>query len=298
MKLDSLRDLAIYRHTVDGGSLRAAARALNLSPTVVSRRIAHLETTLGTPLLLRTTRTLQVTPRGEQLYRRAVAILNQALEAESELLAAPDTLEGTLRVSLPTAFSAPDFLQAVGALLDANPALILELYYSDQPIDPRTAGVDLLIRAGPLEDSTLVARLLGRATPLMLATPSYVAARGAPETPEDLLHHRCLRFREDRQQDVWRLTDADGLEHAVPVGGNLFCDNSAALTQALYAGLGIGFRATAEARRAVAAGTLVHLLPAYQLAPFLIYATYTRGMRTSTALQAFQSLVASYLTTV
>ena len=186
----------------------------------------------------------------------------------------------------------------LAALLDANPALILELYYSDQPMDPRTAGVDLLIRAGAIEDSTLVARLLGQATPVMLATPSYVAARGAPETPEDLLHHRCLRFREDRQQDVWRLIDADGVERATPVGGSFFCDNSAALSQALYAGLGVGFRATAEARRAIEAGLLVRVLPAYRLAPFTIYANYTRGMRASPAVKAFQALVADYLSTV
>ncbi len=295
MKLQSLRDLEIYKHAVDGGSLRAAARALNLSPTVVSRRVAGLEAALGTPLLLRSTRSMQVTPRGEQFYRRCVAILDQVCEAESELSPSQAALTGTLRVSIPTGFAFLGFLREIGAFLDANPCLALEVYLCDQPVDLRADGLDVVVHPGNQRDSVLLSRRLGTVQMLLLATPSYVDAAGVPAAPEDLLSHRCLRFRADRQQDVWRLTGPDGTEHAVRVGGNFFCDNSAALAQALYAGLGVGFLEISQGRAAIARGELVQILPTYHVAAFGIYATYAREGRSSGAVRAFLALITDFL---
>ncbi|MBX2797383.1 MAG: LysR family transcriptional regulator [Myxococcales bacterium] len=291
MRLQSLRDLEIFKHAVDGGSLRSAARALNLSPAVVSRRIASLEESLEATLLLRSTRSLQVTPRGELFYRRCVAILNQVRDAEGELSPTPEALEGALRVGLPTASAYPGFLRALGTFLDGNPALELELYLTDQLTDPRGAGLDVVIRPGPQPDSTLMSRRLGTVQMQMLAAPAYLAAWGEPATPEDLLNHRCLRFRAARQQDVWRLVSAEGVERDVRVGGNFFCDNSAALGQALYAGLGIGFREAAEARQAIASDRLVAVLPDYRPPEFGIHAVYPRENSGSRSLAAFLDLV-------
>jgi DNA-binding transcriptional LysR family regulator len=295
MKLRSLRDLEIFTHVVDGGSFRAAARTLNLSPTVVSRRIACLEEALTTTLLVRSTRSMQITPRGEQFYRRCVLILNQTREAESEL-ESNQALEGLLRVSVPTGFAVPRYLSGLRSLLDANPALEIELYLSDQPVDLRNARLDVVIRPGTMPDSSLLNRRLGTVQMTMAAAPAYLDVSGRPRTPADLLNHRCLRFRSDRQQDLWRLADASGVESDVRVGGNFFCDNSAALGQALYAGLGIGFCEAFELRDAVSRGVLEHVLPEYRTAAFGIYATYARERGDSRAVTALLSLISDLLT--
>ncbi len=296
MKVQSLRDLEIFKHVVDGGSLRSAARALNLSPAVVSRRIASLEKGLGVPLLLRTTRSQQVTPGGEMFYRRCVAILAQVQAAERELSPTPEALSGVLRVSLPTGFASDRLLRALGGFLDANRSLDLELYVSDGHVDPRAAGLDLAIRPGDRPDSTLLNRRLGTVSVWMLATPAYLERWGTPRTREDLLDHRCLRFRAARQQDLWPLIDPQGHTHGVRVGGNLFCDSSAALARALKADLGIGFLEAGQARAAIARGELVRVLPDHHMPPLAVFASYPKENRDSPALLAFLQVVTEVLT--
>lgn len=295
MKVQNLRDLEIFKHVVDGGSLRSAARALNLSPAVVSRRIASLEQSLGVPLLLRTTRSLQVTPRGEMFYRRCVAILGQVQAAERELSPTPSALSGVLRVALPTGFASEPLLRAMGDFLDANRSLDVELFVSDGLVDPRAAGLDLAIRPGARPDSTLLSRRLGTVSVWMLATPSYLKRWGTPRTREDLLDHRCLRFRAARQQDLWPLVDPQGNTHGVRVGGNLFCDSSAALARALRADLGIGLLEAGQAEAAIASGELVRVLPDHHMPPLAVFASYPKENRDSPALQAFLDVVMEVL---
>ncbi len=293
--LPDLLDLAVFRHAVDGGSLRAAARTLDLSPAVASRRLARLEERLGIRLLVRTTRTIHVTPEAQVYYAHCVNILDEVEAAAASVSATNAALRGRLRVTMPTAVMATPFLTRLHGMLDAHPDLEVELHVSDQLPNVLAGGFDLAIVVGQLADSSLLGRRIGGLRPTLAATPSYVRECGKPRRPSDLSKHRCLRFREDRRQSQWVLWDSAGKAHPVAIAGNLVCDSSESLGRALYAGLGIGARPSAEVERAAEQRQLVRILPRYRLAELPVFATYPQRVRQPPAVVAFIDLVSAAL---
>ncbi|MEM7156241.1 MAG: LysR family transcriptional regulator [Myxococcota bacterium] len=295
MALESIEALRVFVQVVDSEGLSAAGRVLGLAPTLVSRRISALEEDLGVRLLQRTTRRLHVTDEGRAFYRRCRRILVELETAAEEVRAVASDVGGTVRAVLPTVTASLGVMTAAAELLERHPGLALQLSFSDQPTDLVAGGWDVALHVGRPADSTHTARPLPPLAPVLAATPEYLARAGIPQQPEDLGEHECLRFISDRPQDTWTLISDQGREQVVPVHGRFECDNSAALGDAMLAGIGIGIRHAWDVERAVAEGRLVRVLPGWSLSAFPLFLLTPAGRNRIPRVRVFADWLANYM---
>ena len=237
-------ELEVFARVVESGGFSAAARRCGMTPSAVSKLITRLEQRLGTRLLNRSTRQLQLTPEGCTFYERGVRILADLEEAErcASENAAP---RGRLRVNANVPFGHHFLLPLVPEFLDI--------------LEQRT---DVAVRAGPLKSSSLVARKLGSTRMLIVGAPAYLARHGMPATPQALLGHNRLGANYVRTRSGWPLRDA-GEELVVPLSGNAQASDGEALRRLAVAGLGLARLAAFQVREDIAAGRLIPVLEAY-----------------------------------
>ncbi|MBL4683533.1 MAG: LysR family transcriptional regulator [Nannocystaceae bacterium] len=275
-RIESLDELRTYVQIVETGSLAAAGRVLGITPNAVSRRLGALETRLGRRLIHRTTRRLSVTDEGLRFHERCQTVLETLAAAERELEGSDD-LRGTLRIGIHPDMVCPNLMAALGELLDNEPGLDVQLSVDSRFLEPIRAGLDLAVYIGRPPSSSLVSVPLGRLVWTLAAAPRYVEAHGRPRTPKQLAAHQCLRLRRDQSESSWRLRRGSGPLQRFPVGGRFETTDGRALAQALYAGLGIGVRLRSEIDAAVKAGTLVHVLRAWEWASTPVFALMPAG---------------------
>lgn len=250
---DRLTGMEIFVRVATAGSFSAAARALGLSQSGVTKHVAALEDRLGARLLHRTTRRLTLTEAGRHYLEACERILAEIDEAEAAAGAEAAEPRGTLRLNVPVSFGV---LQVAPALADfgrAHPSLTVELGLNDRPVDLIEEGWDLALRIGHLRDSRLVARALAPCRMRVCAAPSYLAARGRPRRPEDLASHNCLGYTL-ASSDGWRFEGG-----TVTVAGSLRASNGDALVAAAAAGLGVIYQPTFLVGEALRRGSLVAL---------------------------------------
>jgi DNA-binding transcriptional LysR family regulator len=256
----------------EAGSFTAAAQRLNLSKAAMSQRIAELEASAGVPLVQRTTRSMQLTDAGRQLVaatQGAFATIGQAFAAVRDLA---DTPSGRLRVTAPVALARQRIVPLLPAFLAAHPALQVELDLSDRLRPLAQEGFDLAIRHTNTPPDTHVAWKLRETRSLLLASPAYLAIRGAPQSPADLKQHQCLYYPRPGDTPAWSFEHRAGerasrgldARVSVPVSGPFAANNSEALREAALAGLGIALLPDFSAEPALAAGQLVEVLPGWQ----------------------------------
>lgn len=258
--MTNLGDLEVFVRVIAAGSMSTAARALGLSPAVVSKRIKRLEDRLGTRLLQRTTRQLSLTEAGQGFYDRVVAVLSGLEEAESYASGRSSDVTGTLKISAPTSFGRLHIAPHLKGFMSAHPDLTLHLVLSDEFTDIVGGGFDLAIRIAELTDSTLVARRLAPVRRILCASPDYIAAHGMPESLDDLKRHVCLPAH---NYDAWRLEGPQGSLVLKPEGA-LITNSSEVIREAVIAGLGIALRSTWDIGPELKSGRLVQVLPGYE----------------------------------
>lgn len=274
--LENLSDVRTFVQVMESGGLTAAGRVMRMPTNQVSRRLARLEEALGARLLHRTTRRVTPTDDGRAFYARALRLLDQAREAEEEVVRA-SALEGSLRVAVRTTSVEIGFVEEVTRLLLANPGLSLQLLVMDEQVDPVAAGLDMVVQVGSLPDSSAVARPVGHATYVMAASPDYVKRSGAPHSPADLVRHQAIRRHGPTPETEWTLMGPRGDLLSVPIAGRFECSDSRAQAVALREGLGIALRPAGEVREAAKAGRLVRILPAWKLPPIPVWAVLSPG---------------------
>lgn len=184
--LDQFRQIAFFATTVDHGSFRAAARALRLSPSVVSHHVTQLEQTLGTALIYRTTRKLSLTPDGERLLAAARTMMAAAEAGLQDVSHQPQQLSGKLRVTLPAVLAQSELVDRISEFAIAFANARLSLDFSDVRRELIGDGFDVAIRMGWLEDSSLMARKLFDVERRLVAATHYLDSRPEPASPEDL----------------------------------------------------------------------------------------------------------------
>ena len=259
-------EMEVFALAAELKSFSAAGRKLNLSPSAVSKLVTRIEDRLGTRLLVRTTRALQLTPEGEIYLARARAIL--AAIAETELIVSSGgraTPRGLLRVNALMGFGERYILPIVGEFLALYPHVQLDLSLTDGVIDLVEERTDIAIRSGILRDSSLKARKLLETRRVLVATPGYLASHGVPETPDDLDRHNCLDFNFRRARDGWPFIDpASGPESGNvvfrPVSGNMLVNSGVMMRQVCLAGIGIGRIGYFHVHHDIREGRLVMLL--------------------------------------
>jgi DNA-binding transcriptional LysR family regulator len=253
-----LNRVAIFARVVEARGFTAAARALGLPKSSVSRAVALLEEELGTQLLRRSTRALTLTEAGSAFYERAARGLEAMTEARDAVVALEEHVRGPIRITAPVDAGAWLLGPLIATFLERHPEVRIEVVLTGRIVDLVQEGIDLALRAGPLRDPELIARRLAPLALGLYASPAYLDARGAPESVAALAEHRCVVFRGQRGGAVWTLEGPAGAE-SVEVEGALRADDFAFLAAAVIAGAGIGL--LPELVAAESGGRLVRVLP-------------------------------------
>jgi DNA-binding transcriptional LysR family regulator len=196
-------DIETFLAVVRGGSFAAAAKTLRLTPSAVSRSIGRLEKRLGVVLLRRTTRSLALTPEGESYRNRMSALLAEIEDVESGLGIDREGPRGLLRINASVPLGLHWLLPILPRFTALCPDVTIDLALSDTIVDLVEERADIAIRVGPLRDTRLHAKKLGHSRMALVASPAYLAARGTPQSPDDLDDHDCLQFSFRRSVDSW-----------------------------------------------------------------------------------------------
>lgn len=292
--MDQLAALRALRRVVELGSFTAAADALGISHTIVSRQVRQLEEHLGAQLLNRTTRRFALTDAGRDYYEAARQVLDTLDDADRNIGRHQAAPTGTLRINAPMAFGTIEVAQWLPGFMAQYPGLQVDLVCNDRMVDLIEDGFDVALRlARELPDSTLVARRLASSQVVLAAAPDYLRRHGAPATPSDLAQHNCLVYSAAAHPNEWTLNGPDGAEQAVTVRGTLQANTNIALRAAAVAGVGIANAAAFILRDELVRGTLVEVLPGYTVKPRELYALYPQNRHLSPKVRAFVDYAAS-----
>jgi DNA-binding transcriptional LysR family regulator len=296
--VDRLSDLTLFLRALDSGSISAAARGLNLSVAVASKRLQRLEQELGVRLLHRTTRQLRATPEGAALAAQGRVLVEDLEALTSGLKQASTEVTGTIRVSTSSSFGRQYISPLLPRFLALHPGVRISVNFSDEYLDLVSSGFDMSIRIGALTDSTLVARQLARNQRVLCAAPDYLRKHGTPKTPADLEQHQCLVLVGSQgRQDVWRMTDPKGRELAIRVAGRLESNLGESLRDAAVAGLGIALHSTWHICDDLAKGRLQVVLPRYPVPDSGIYAVMPQRRLVPPRIRAFTDFLAEQFST-
>ena len=268
-----LNRAAVFVRVVDEGGFTAAARALRLPKSSVSRSVALLEEELGARLLQRSTRKLRMTEAGSAFYERASRGLAGVQEAAAAVADLQGLLRGPIKITAPVDAGVWLLAPLVARFVAEHPAVHIELILTGRFVDLVAEGFDFALRAGALADSRLVARRL-RTYPLGLyAAPAYLQRRGTPANVGELASHDCVMFRPDRGRARWTLTGPEG-EQPVDVRGPVGADDFTFLQRMVVAGAGIGLLPGFLCQSGVERGELARVLPEYALAAAMFHLVY------------------------
>jgi len=291
---DRAHSLAMFATVVEHGSFSAAARALDLSPSAVSRTIDRIEARLGVRLLLRSTRALSLTAEGQSYLQAARRILGDLDDAEQQI-ADQGAPRGRLRVNAALAYGRLRIVPLLGEFAARYPHILVDIALTDAIVDIAGGQADVAIRFGPLSDSTLTARKLGETRRVIVAAPDYLARHGTPRVPEDLHAHNCLNFNFRRAEPVWPFCRA-GRDFAMTVHGNIEANNGETLGQLAANGIGIARVGAFSVAREIADGTLVPILEDYNPGDIeLIHAVFVGGASTPARIRVFVDFLAERL---
>lgn len=271
--MNEIAAIPVFVKVTEAGGFAAAARQLGLTNSAVSKRISNLEAHLGTQLFHRTTRSISLTEAGEVYLAHAVQALGSAREAEDAVTSLQSKPVGKLRVCAPVSFGILHFAPLIADFLQNHPGITLDLVMDDRAVDLVDSGFDMAIRAGKLEDSSLISRRLTDVRSVIVASPNYLIAHESIKQPEDLLHHNCLHYTYSRDPMEWVFHGPLG-EKKVKTKGSLGINNSQALCTALVDGLGVGRLPTFVARPHIRSGRLTTLLSDYSLPEQALYAVF------------------------
>ncbi len=293
--MDDLNELSFFAKVVEAGSFTGAARALRVPKATVSRKVASLETRLGARLLHRTTRRIRLTELGEAYYRRCAEIMLSVEDAQmlaAGFLSAP---RGRLRLSAPVAFGSTILADWLTEFLAATPEVEAEVLLSNQYVDLLAEGIDVAFRAGPLQESSLVARKLGPVPYVICAAPHYLEQQGTPHQPSDLRRHSCIGLLGLPQRDRWQLSGPGGMEPA-EVAGRMVCDDVLFARRAALQGAGVaylpGFLVAEDFRN----GSLVQLMKSFSLPQRDLFAVYPSRNYLAPPVRVFLDFVVAKVT--
>jgi DNA-binding transcriptional LysR family regulator len=288
--MDRFEAIRAFLAAVDGGSLSAASRRLEVPLPTLSRRVSDLEAHLGTQLLVRTSRKVLLTDAGRAFAVAGRRLLEDLGDAERAAAGEYQTPRGDLLVTASLMFGKRHLTPTVLEFLAAYPAVNVRVVLSDQVIDLVDAGVDVAVRIGALPDSGLVAQTVGQARWLICASPDYLARRGHPETPESLGQHDCIAFEGLQPYRTWPF--GTGQQARMVDIRPRFSGNTAdAVIDAANAGLGVARLMSYQAEPEIREGRLVRLLADFAPDPAPIHLVHTGPTLVPLKLRAFLDFV-------
>lgn len=286
MEQYDLTDLRAFLTVVESGSFVRAAEQLEVSTAAISRRIAALESALGSQLITRTTRRNDITDAGRAFYADAQAVFQLLDEAHERVRQGQDAASGTLRVAAPLSFGIQKVAPVLPPFMQRHPELKVQLLLEDRTTDLHAEAIDVALRIGFLRDSSLVATRIGTVGRVFAAAPSYLRRAGKPKTLAALRGHSVLNYSLLSVREEWgRLIGDPGeqLDLKVPLAAN----NAEALAECAMQGMGIVLLPHFVLAPALADGRLVQLLPDASPEPFGLFAVRPSRQFTPARLRLF-----------
>ncbi len=290
-----LHDYEAFIAIVDAGNLTRAAARLRRSLQSVSRSLSALEAQLGVVLIRRTTRTARPTEAGLAFHRRVSAALREIAHAEAELCDTTGMLSGTLCVAGSAFFISHHVVPTIRDFSLHHPRVRFDLRIAEEFAEPIRTGVDLMIRIGQLPPSPMKSRKIAWLRRVAIASPSYLAERGRPETPADLARHACIIRTSAQDARAWTFQARDGTPHGVSVQGVFEADNAYVTMHAALGGMGIAVMPFYYVRQCVETGLAEIVLDDFTLAPIPAHAVWPSGSRTPSRVRRFVDLLAQRL---
>ncbi|WP_420139102.1 LysR family transcriptional regulator [Sphingomonas sp.] len=270
-----IEELRTFVEVADAGGVTPAARRLGVSKSIVSRRLARLEQDLGVQLLARTTRGAALTEAGATFRDHAARVCSE-IDLAKETILPLGELRGRLRIAAPLSFGPTHFAKVLSQLAADHPELHIHTSYTDRFVDIVAEGYDCAIRVGHLQDSTLIARRVGPIFGKLVASPAYIDAHGAPETPDELLNHEAVM----QGTEAWQFVDGDKVITVRPTG-RFKADNGVSLVAPALDGVGIAYLPDALVADHIASGALVEIMTRHPVPPAGIFVVRPPGQHPS-----------------
>ncbi len=288
---DRFTSMRLFVRVARSGSFSAAAREMGMAQPTASRIVAALEKQVGVALLTRSTRAMTLTEAGAEYLARSEAIL-AALDEADHAARGTGELRGTLRVATSPSFAIRTILPRLARFSEQHPKLRLEFALDDARRDLIGESVDVAVRIGTLSDSAAVARKIGTVRRVLVAAPAYLAQAGTPLAPSDLALHALIIGPAGHSSEGWSFRK-DGKATSIRVHGRLVIDAAEAATAAATAGLGILSTGQGSVQAELEAGSLVRLLPDWEIGTSDINVILPAGRAAKASARAFADFVAA-----
>jgi DNA-binding transcriptional LysR family regulator len=290
--MDRLASMTTFVKVVEHGGFSAAARALDMSPSMATTHVQALEERLGVRLLNRSTRRVGLTEVGQAYFERCVQILAELDDADQVAQVLHSTPRGTLRLN--TSIVMPPFIgPVIVEYVKRHPDVSVDMVISDRMVDLVEEGFDLSIRVTPVPDSSLIIRSLASYRLVVCAAPEYLAARGVPRQPSDLAQHNCLVFSQSPWGNEWQFAGPDG-EQRIQVSGNMRSNSAVALRLATLHGQGVLATMSFQVADDIASGRLIPVLTEFLATEYAVLAVYPHRHRLSAKVRSFIDLLARH----
>jgi LysR family transcriptional regulator, regulator for bpeEF and oprC len=289
--MDRLEAMRAFQRVVETGSFSGVARERGVAQPTISKQISALETHLGAQLLNRTSRSLSLTEAGQEFYEATSRLVADLDAAESRIGRRQAAPSGVLRVTLSAAFGRMHVIPLLPAFLSRFSDVSVDIAISDRFLDLVEDGLDLAIRIGNLEDSSLIARRIGYSGRRTVASQSYLDRHGTPAAPGDLAHHQCIAFVFQGAAQEWRFEGADGAVSIRPQA-RVRANDAENIREAVLSGLGIAHAPSWLFDREIASGDVKVLLDGWRPPPEPINAVHPATRRPSTKIRVFVDFLA------
>lgn len=289
-----LSAMEAFVRVIETGSFSGAARQLRIGQPAVSKAVAQIEERLGVRLLLRTTHRLTPTESGQNFYAHAKRALEEVEEADLAARGAGAALSGRLRICAAVTFARLHVMPHLPEFLEQHPALDVDVILDDRNVDLVEAGVDVALRMGSLNDSSLTARKIGQGRRLVLGTPSYFAGAGDPRTPVDLATHKAVIYDQRGGGAAWTFRQGS-TEAAVILKGRVRVTAAEGVREAVFSNLGLTVASEWMFAPELDAGIVRTVLGDWSLPPIDLWAVFPTGRQASAKARAFAAFIAGHL---
>ena len=285
--MDTLDGMRTIVAAVETGSFTAAGERQGISKALVSKYVGQVESRLGVRLFNRSTRRLSLTEEGQRYYDQAVPLLEEFSVMVDNVTGAQSAPRGLLRVSVPQTFGEMSLSPLIPKFLETYPDLSLDLQLSDRMIDMLEEGIDVVIRIGGVDDSSLIARHIKTLPLTLCASPEYIARYGEPLNAEDIMQHTCIIDSNFRIGKQWPIVDPDGQTTSIEVSSNVAVNSPRAVKEIAIAGGGIGMIPRFIIESELQKGVLKEILPGYKTLEFGLFAIYPHRRYLSKKVRCF-----------
>lgn len=272
--MDTIDGMKTVVAVVETGSITAASLRLGISKALASKYLGEVERQLGVRLFNRSTRRLASTEAGRRYYERALPLLEEFTELVDNVTGEQSDPRGLLRISVSVTFGEMKLSPQLPKFLAQYPDIRVELQLTDRKIDMLEEGIDVVIRLGGVDDSSLVAKQINTLPLLLVASPDYLKQQGCPTTPQHISQHNCIIDSNFRIGKHWPLISPDGATETIPVLSRVAANSPRAVREITMAGGGIGMIPRFIVEDALKSGELVAVLPEYRTLEFGLFAIY------------------------